>query len=100
MKYCGYEFEGPFEKISDLRNEPGIYIVLCMHQKVLYVGTSGEGMNKDSQGVQERIKGHNRKSDWMKKCNAEKISYAAKYVRNQQERLSIEEQLQKEYALI
>lgn len=62
----GYNFEGPYlyPNTINIEDKPGIYAVLCNHNEVLYIGTSGEGSYPDSQGVKRRLDKHEGKSDW------------------------------------
>ena len=84
----GFDFEGPYPNIEEIEDKAGIYVVLCRNNfDVLDVGTAGEGMWPNSQGMKRRLKGHNRKSCWEKHCKNGQLSYAVMYIRAKEQRL-------------
>lgn len=93
----GYNFEGPYPNTINIEDRPGIYAVLCNHNVVLYIGTSGEGMYPDSQGLKRRLNKHDRKSDWEGHCKSGRLTYAVMYIENQNQRLNIEKDLHIKY---
>jgi len=95
INLCGYTFEGPYHDTSNIKDIPGIYAVLCNHNEVLYIGTSGEGMSASSQGIKGRLNRHKYKSDWKDHCKSGQLEYAVMYIENQKQRLDIEKDLHK-----
>ena len=62
MKLFGYDFEGPFTDLSDVKELPGVYVVLNFG--VLDVGQSGSRYREGGQAVNTRLRTHDRKLDW------------------------------------
>ena len=62
MKLIGYDFEGPFTDPSDVKELPGVYVVLNFG--VLDVGESGWRYREGGQDVSTRLRTHRRKRDW------------------------------------
>jgi hypothetical protein len=89
------------ENLNDIEDTAGIYVIQCTSQgqKVLDIGIAGIGMYKDSQGLQRRLKSHDRKSCWDKNCKNEILIYFVMYFqgKNEDELLSIEGRLRNEY---
>jgi len=101
IKLAGYEFDGPYSDIENIRDEPGVYVVMSFRGAhlpiVLDIGTAGEGMWQDSQGLKRRLKNHSRKSCWEKHRINGKLAYAVLYIQNQEQRLYIEDQLRRKF---
>jgi hypothetical protein len=99
--FGGYDFRGPYKNLNDIEDTAGIYVIQCTSQgqKVLDIGIAGIGMYKDSQGLQRRLKSHDRKSCWDKNCKNEILIYFVMYFqgKNEDELLSIEGRLRNEY---
>lgn len=62
MKLAGYDFEGPFNYPSDVKDLPGVYVVLNFG--VLDVGESGHRYREGGQGLIGRLHTNKRKLDW------------------------------------
>lgn len=62
MKLAGYDFEGPFTDPSDVKELPGVYVVLSFG--VLDVGESGWRYHEGGQGMSARLRTHDRKPLW------------------------------------
>ena len=62
MKLAGYDFEGPFTDPSDVKELPGVYVVLNFG--VLDVGESGWRYHEGGQGMSTRLRTHDRKLNW------------------------------------
>jgi len=62
MKLAGYDFEGPFSYPSDVKDLPGVYVVLNFG--VLDVGESGQRYREGGQGLTTRLRTNKRKLDW------------------------------------
>jgi hypothetical protein len=62
MKLAGYDFEGPFTDLSDVKDLPGVYVVLSFG--VLDVGESGWRYHEGGQGISTRLRTHDRKPCW------------------------------------
>lgn len=62
MKLAGYDFEGPFSDPSDIKELPGVYVVLSFG--VLDVGESGWRYHAGGQGISTRLRSHDRKPRW------------------------------------
>ncbi len=86
-----YNFEGPFESTSALREQSGVYAIL---------GGNGNGTWKvidigESQGVRSRVESHDREDCW-KRQRHPRLAYAAYYC-NAQERMRIEQELRAQF---
>lgn len=53
MKLAGYDFEGPFADPYDVKELPGVYVVLSL--RVLDVGESGWAYRERGQGMSRRL---------------------------------------------
>jgi len=62
MKLAGYDFEGPFTDASQIKDLPGVYVVLNFG--VLDVGESGWNYQAGGQGIGTRLQHHDRKLSW------------------------------------
>lgn len=90
-----YKFKGPFETPDFLENRSGVYAILCRQRGRLYLIDVGE-----SAQVKNRVKTHERKNCWKRKCKS-KIEYAAYYVKygKKPSRMEIEQDI-RDYYLI
>ena len=75
IKIENYDFEGPFDDTSDLRNESGVYAILGRNSvnedwDVVDIGESGD--------VKKRVENHDRKNCWEAQ-NYTILNYAAYY---------------------
>jgi len=100
FKIGKYYFENPVALDSGgIKNAAGIYCILGRKKptsekdshewNIIYVGQSGE--------VKDRIKDHERKSDWEKKAREDELLVAVLYESNENKRLSIEKEIRDEY---
>ncbi len=56
INISGYEFDGPFEDTSKLKDQSGVYVILTSDNTVVDVGESGE--------VKTRVQNHDRQACW------------------------------------
>ena len=87
-----YSFEGPFTDTASLKNQSGVYVVLCQsgqsnHSKVVDVGESGD--------VRNRVENHDRKDCWRRNCTGT-LAFAVYYC-DAASRIRIESELRKQY---
>lgn len=92
MKLAGYEFEGPFSDPYDVKELPGIYVVLSA-DSVLDVGEAGWRYPEGGQGLSKRLRDHPRRRCWEKHQGTGAITFAVLYEPDGEERLKIEEAL-------
>ena len=91
MKLAGYEFGGPFPDPYNVKELPGVYVVLSL--KVLDVGESGWGKQKMS----TRLRTHKRRQCWDEHRGNGDIAFAVLYEPDGDKRLRIEEALRQTY---
>lgn len=96
MKLAGYEFEGPFTDPYDVKELPGIYVVLG-GDNVLDVGEAGWRYRERGQGLSKRLRRHDRKSCWEEHRGTGDIAFAVLYEPDGDKRLEIEEALRSCY---
>ena len=86
-----YNFDGPFTDTSKLKNQSGVYVILCSNGnsnwKVVDIG--------ESQSVRERVENHDREDCWHRQCQST-LAVAVLYS-NQKERMRIEQELRVQY---
>jgi excinuclease UvrABC nuclease subunit len=91
IKLAGRTFEDgpyPITQADKLKNEPGVYVILCQDsstRRVIDVGQSDD--------VRKRVTNHDRKDCWSKHCRQESLKVAATYIKDEQERLELEEEI-------
>lgn len=87
-----YRFEGPFPDPTHLRNEPGVYAVLCERASGVYLIDIGE-----SERVRDRVQRHERAACWDRECAAS-MRFGAYYApdADQQVRREIEARIRRE----
>lgn len=89
INIAGYTFEGPYYSTASLENRSGVYAILC-----------GNGLPPvdvgESETVRDRVENHDRKGCWNRNCSGT-IKYAAHYVRGEQQRKKIEQDIRKRY---
>ena len=91
ITFSGYKFEGPFQNKSSLKNESGVYAILCPTANSRYRVTDvGE-----SEDVRDRVENHDRESCWKDDCNS--VHYAGHYVSGADKRREIEQEIRKDY---
>lgn len=62
MKLAGYDFEGPFTNPDDVKELPGVYVILNLG--IVDVGESGWRYDKGGQGISTRLRHHDRELCW------------------------------------
>ena len=80
----------PIAQADKLKNEPGVYVILCQdspssRSRVIDVGQSDD--------VRKRVTNHDRKDCWSKHCHQESLKVAATYIKDEQERLDLEKKI-------
>jgi hypothetical protein len=95
MKLAGYEFDGLYTNPSDVKELPGVYIVLSV--KVLDVGESGGRYREGGQGVSTRLRRHSRKLRWKEFCDTGEIVFAVLYEPESGKRREIEKTVRRYY---
>jgi len=91
VKIAGYTFEGPYFFASSLENRSGVYAILC--------GDSPPPVDVgESATVRNRVENHDRKACWKRNCSGT-IKYAALYVRGEQQRKKIEQEIRNRYTV-
>lgn len=69
-----YSFEGPYHLLGDLKNQAGVYVVLCIKDTgACFIVDAGE-----SENVKKTIEIHERKRCWLDNC-AGRIAVAVLY---------------------
>jgi len=100
MNLAGFDFDGPFDNPDQLREEPGVYVVLSISpgrpDVVLDVGESGWNFPR-GQGLRSRLNSHNRRGCWEEHVLNGIIAFAVLYEKDGNERLRIEETLRRFY---
>ena len=79
----------PIEQADKLKNEPGVYVILCQdssssRRRVIDVGQSDD--------VRKRVTNHDRKDCWRKHCQGS-LKVAATYIKDEQQRLDREKEI-------
>lgn len=59
-----YTFEGPYGDTTYLKNQSGVYAILCSNNGEYHVVDLGE-----SETIKSRVENHDRKSCWDRNCN-------------------------------
>lgn len=90
-----YEFEGPYKSIENLKNNSGVYAIICKVGEEYYLIDVGE-----SKEVKYRVENHDRAECWQKNCTSE-LMVAVLYTPNKQKhgRMEIEQKIRNEYDL-
>ena len=70
----GYEFDGPYFDPNDLSDDPGVYIIECVHENGRTILDVGESDN-----VKDRVLNHDRKDCWRGNCQGKNF-YSAAYM--------------------
>lgn len=86
----GYEFEDFYSSTDKLRNQSGVYVVICDKPdsyKIVDVGESSE--------IKDRIENHDRKDCWKDNCKVGTIKFAVHYTpgKTQEQRREIESKI-------
>jgi hypothetical protein len=104
----GYDFDGPYNDPDEIKEELGVYVVLClvdgMPHYVLDIGTAEESTAPTRRdpfarvvtrtgNLRHRLKSHDRKDCWRKNIHGT-IGYAVRYIYNTNERFDVERELQ------
>ena len=100
MNLGGFDLEGPFDDPEQLRDEPGVYVVLGIRSgnagDILDVGETGWNF-PSGQGLRRRLKSHNRRWCWEEHKVNGTIKFAVLYEKDGEKRLRIEEALRRFY---
>ena len=104
----GYDFDGPYNDPDEIKEELGVYVVLClvdgMPHCVLDIGIAVGGLaptRRDPSArrvsrtgnLRYRLKSHGQKDCWMENAHGT-IGYAVRYIYNTKERIDVERELQ------
>ena len=77
IKIANYEFEGPYQSVDNIKNQPGLYAVILQTTKNLFLLDLGE-----SENVKSKIKSHERKKLWDKYATQGDLVYSTCYVKD------------------
>ncbi len=93
ISIAGYSFSGTFSSPSSLKNQSGVYVIVCRRGEDQYLTDVGEAAR-----VRERVEGHERKGCWRERCDGT-IRFAALYTPKMQraERREIEQEIRRAY---
>ena len=88
-----YVFEGPYNSTENLKNNSGVYVIVCKRWEEYYLIDVGE-----SKEVKNRIENHDRVECWKKNCDSE-LMVAVLYTPNKQKhgRMEIEQEIRNIY---
>lgn len=88
-----YSFEGPYHSTTQLKDQSGIYFIICIKNNENYPIDVGESKN-----IKTRIESHDRNDCWEENCN-EKLMVAVYYTPNKQQkgRMEIEQDIRCHY---
>jgi|GEM_PF-6447544 len=104
----GHDFEGPYDEPEEIKEELGVYVVLCLVEGephcVLDIGISEGGMaptRRDPSAraptrkgnLRHRVKYHGRKDCWKANTHGT-VGYAVRYMPYSQELIDLERELQ------
>lgn len=95
MKLAGHEIDGPFTDPDDVKELPGVYVVLSLG--TLDVGESGWRYREGGQGMRTRLRRHGRRPCWEEHRGTGDIAFAVLYEPDDDKRLDIEEAVRKHY---
>ncbi|MGU9963634.1 MAG: hypothetical protein ACNYPD_05940 [Candidatus Halichondribacter symbioticus] len=91
ITFSGYEFEGPFNSTSNLKDQSGVYLILKdvggNKFEAIYVG--------ESEKVKLRIENNHERTNCWKNNNF--THFAAHYVTGENNRRSIETKIRQDY---
>lgn len=100
MELGGYRLEGLFFDSEEVKDLPGVYVVLSV--RVLDVGESGHTYRTSTPRgytkplyIRARLRNHDRRSRWEENRGQGEIAYAVIYEPNDERRGQIEEDLRK-----
>ncbi len=85
----GYDFDGPMMDLGLLKNEPGVFLIICQEKTIMTILDVGE-----AEHVQDRIQNHERRNNWIKSCRNQ-LNFAVLYTngRSELERKELEHRL-------
>lgn len=88
-----YQFDGPYLTTDYLKDNSGVYAILCKNDSTYHPVDVGE-----SAKVKTRVDNHDRKTCWQQSCHAD-LAVAVLYTPNlhQQGRMEIEREIRNEY---
>jgi hypothetical protein len=95
IKINDLKFDGPIQSTDKLKDDPGIYAILCEIKNKFYLLDVGE-----SETVKTKIESHDRKDCWKKQFQGD-VLYAVLYIpdKDQAERNSIEKHIRNQYKI-
>jgi hypothetical protein len=96
MKLANYEFEGPFTDPYDVKELPGVYVVLS-GDNVLDVGEAGWRYREGGEGLSKRLRRHPRRQCWKEHQGAGVLLFVVHYEPEGDKRLEIEDAVRREY---
>jgi len=90
-----YKFKGPFKTPDSLENRSGVYVILCRQDSKVNFIDIGE-----SARVKDRVKNHERKNCWKRKCKG-RIEYLAYYIKygKKPSRMKVEQDIRDYYRI-
>lgn len=77
IKLGKFDFQGPFASTRILRNEPGVFAVVCMWKGTITLLDAGE-----SEDVRKCLENHDRKEHWLNSAGEKIIGYAVLYTQD------------------
>ncbi|MBI4233358.1 MAG: hypothetical protein HY686_02860 [Chloroflexi bacterium] len=96
MKLLDFDFEGPFTNLDDIRDDPGVYVILSMlpdRHFLLDVGETGYNWPRGGQGLRRRLKGHDRRPCWEQNSQGGAFAVVVLYESDDRRRGEIEDEL-------
>lgn len=75
MRIIRYSFEGPFDNVTDLKNESGAFVVFGARKNNSLKGVLDTGAARD---IRAKVEGHKNKESWAN-SGYDSLQYAAHY---------------------
>jgi hypothetical protein len=91
VKIGKYEFEGPYTSTDQLKDQSGVYVVLCQKNPDYSPVDCGE-----SATVKSRVENHDRSDCWSRNCSTA-LCVAVLYT-SESERFRIEQEIRSQYS--
>lgn len=94
IKIANYEFDGPYQSLDKIKNQPGLYAIILQTEKNNFLLDLGE-----SENIKSKIESHERKNLWEKYATQGNLVYSTCYVEddNKKEREKIIDEINKVY---
>lgn len=92
-----YMFKGPLMSVNDLKDQAGIYAIICIRNQRIYIVDVGE-----SPTIRTTVRKHPRKAYWAKSCRGI-IAFAVYYMpefHQPGKRVVIEQAIRRQYNII